>query len=79
VVWSFVYLALRRSLELILLCFRIVTVTRRRLLSGLPAPDLGDRCGPKLHGMQGVRDSHALKLHAGSKPSSGPLRPVGLD
>ena len=35
--------------------WRTVMVTRRRPLSGPPAPDLGDLGSPKLHGMQGVK------------------------
>jgi hypothetical protein len=52
VVWSFVYLALRRSLELLLLCFRsadakeIELLVLRRSLRCCAASILGPACSP---------------------------------
>jgi hypothetical protein len=56
---------------------RTVTVTRRRSLNRLPAPDLGKRSRAKLHGMQGVRGSNPLSSTTGRAI----IRPfgVGLD
>jgi len=43
---------------------RTATVNSRRLLGWAHVPDLGNRSGPKLHGMQGVRaDVEVQVLH----------------
>jgi hypothetical protein len=54
---------------------RTVTVTRRGSLNCLPAPDLGGRSSPRLHGMQGVRGSNPLSSTTNDQGKLGTRQP----